>query len=505
MTPRLASFPFAVCFVVVGILLLLGPAQLINAQDLDGDAIQELLDRAKHDERLTLSQATHEESGTPILVGTFSVYEDRDTAKGTMIDFRLVILPATGDRRAPDPVFILHGGPGAAASTMAMRNINAWFREQRDIVLIDQRGTGHSNRLDVSQTGNDEDLQSYFEPIFRPEIFRAELPRLSSIADLTKYTTQNAVDDFNEVREALGYERINLRGGSYGSRSALVYMRRHPETIRTATLQAVQPISYRNPLPHAESAQVVWEQILDEVESSETYRNAFPGLREKFQAILERLEARPAQVTVRHPVSGEDVDIEFDRDAFAESVRVLMYTVPTNRRLPLLVMRAHAGDYREIAEAGLTNSRGIRRIIAFGMLMSVVASEDLSRIASSEIGEACAGTFMGRGRIARQMAIAKFWPHEPVPSSFAEPVSVDVPALLISGSQDPTTSSKWGAEAASHLPRSLHVVVPGAHGVGGRLLDKLEMSFLDSGSTKELDTSQLESLTMPPFVLPAAR
>ncbi len=321
-------------------------------------------------------------------------------------------------------------------------------------------------------------------------------------ADLKQYTTDNSVDDFDEIRAALGYKKINLRGGSYGTRSALVYMRRHPGTIRTASLQGVQPISYRNPLPHARSAQNSLDLIFREIRTTPRYARAFPNIVEDFQATLDRLEKEPAHVLVSHPNTGKNQTITLDRNAFAEAVRLQLYSIDSNRRLPLMLMKAYAGDYRELAQAALRQNRGARGGIAWGMLMCVTGSEDISRINGAEVSKACAGTFLGETRIRNQMAVADFWPSGRVPQEFDEPVSVDIPVLLFSGTHDPSTAPEWGAEAARHLPNSLHVVVPGGHGVSGPEIERLEQAFLDQGSVGQLDTSEVKGLKLPPLALP---
>ena len=464
-----------------------------------------LLALAEANPRLELERIEHEESQSIFVQGYFSVPENRVLEEGRSIRIGMVVLPARSEDPASDPVFFLHGGPGAAATKMFRRQVNGWIRERRDVVLIDQRGTGSSNRLQVQMSGGDEDLQGYFDSLFDPEVYEAALPRLQRRADLRQYTTANSVDDFDEIRTALGYERINLRGGSYGTRAALVYMRRHPESIRTASLQGVQPISYRNPLPHARSAQNALDLVFEEIRTTPQYATAFPDIEAKFQATLRRLEEEPAQVPVSHPSTEREQTIILDRNSFAEAVRLQLYSMGSNRRLPLMLMRAHAGDYRELAQAALRQSRGVRGNIAWGMLMCVTGSEDISRIDPLEIAEACTGTFLGEVRIRSQMAVAAIWPYGAVPESFGEPVRVDAPILLFSGTHDPSTAPEWAEEAARHLPNSLHVVVPGGHGVSGPEVERLEQAFLDRGSVEGLDLSEVQGLTLPPLVLPDAR
>ncbi len=473
------------------------------ATDNQERVCERLLARAEENPRLELSRAEHAPSDTVFVQGYYTVFENRAERRGREIRLGLVVLPARAQDPAPDPVFLLHGGPGAAATTFFRRQVRGWIRERRDVVLIDQRGTGSSNKLHVPMPGNDDDLQSYFESFYRPALYEAALPELQARADLGQYTTDNSVDDFDEIREALGYAKINLRGGSYGTRAALVYMRRHPDTIRSASLQGIQPISYRNPLPHARSAQDALDLIFEEIRSTPRYREAFPGIEAKFEETLKRLEDEPATVPVAHPATGEEHEITLDRNAFAEAVRLQLYAMESNRRLPLMLLRAHAGDYRELAGAGLAMNRAVKDAIAWGMLICVTGSEDIARIDPDEIEAACAGTFLGEVRVRDQMAVAAIWPHGTVDEDFAEPVKVDVPVLLFSGTHDPSTAPKWGAEAASHLPNSLHVVVPSGHGVFGGAVRRLDRAFLEEGSVEGLDLSEVEALTVPPLALPS--
>lgn len=260
-----------------------------------------LLALAEENPRLELERVEHEESQSVLVQGYFTVPENRATKEGRTIRIGMIVLPARSEDAAPDPVFILHGGPGAAATKLFRRQVKGWIRKRRDVVLIDQRGTGSSNRLQVPMPGSDDNLQGYFESFFQPEVYEAALPRLQRRADLSQYTTANSVDDFDEIRAALNYEKINLRGGSYGTRSALVYMRRHPGTIRSASLQGIQPISYRNPLPHARSAQESLDLIFEEIRTTPRYAAAFPDIEAKFQETLRRLEQEPARVPVPPP------------------------------------------------------------------------------------------------------------------------------------------------------------------------------------------------------------
>ncbi len=452
--------------------------------------------------RLDLTEHKDQASGSKVLLGTYKVYENRETCEGRMIDLNLVVLPATGPDPEPDPVFWLAGGPGVAATGSAKGLAKSWMREKRDIVLVDQRGTGRSNPLQVRLPGNDGNLQGYLDPIFQPEPFEAALKELDKKADLTRYTTPVAMDDLDEVRTALGYDKINLIGGSYGSRAALVYIRRHQQTVRSAILDGVAPIAFKNPLYHASAAQEGLDRIFEEVDANPEYCRAFPGLKRKFRSILKRLDAEPVKVMIRHPATNERVAVMLTRDVFAEALRIMMYYLDTNRQVPLCLLKAYEGDYEPFAQLGMMSLRRLKNIINFGMLLCVTGSEDIPRIDPKSISRLTRNTFLGDGRVRRQMAVAAIWPSGDVPSDYGKPVKSDVPVLLLSGTHDPVTPPRFAAEAAKHLKNSFHLVVPGAHGVGGPVIERIKRDFLTKGTVKGLDTSGVEKMRLPPFVLP---
>ncbi|NIR43803.1 MAG: alpha/beta fold hydrolase [Gemmatimonadetes bacterium] len=430
--------------------------------------------------------------------GIFTVFENRATGTGRNIDLNLVVIPARSANPRPDPVVWLAGGPGAAATRAAPGIRNAWFRADRDIVLVDQRGTGASNPLDCELHDSD-DLQFYLDPLFRVEIFEPCRDKLAKAADLSQYTTPIAMDDLNEVRAALGYEKINLMGGSYGSRAALIYMRRHPETVRSAILEGVTPIAFRNPLYHAYEAQRALEEIFRQCAADPACGAAFPDLREEFDAVIARLEAQPARVTFTEGDTGERVELELSRYGFAEALRTTLYYMPGARDAPLLIHRAYQGDYEFFVRIGLRSNIGITNALALGMLLSVTCPEDLARIDPGEIPALTDGTFLGPDRVRNQMAVCAIWPAGDVPEGYGEPVAVDVPTLIFSGTLDPVTPPRWGDETARHLPNSLHVVAPGAHGLGGSCITGIERQFLETASVEGIDTSCVKEMSLPPF------
>ena len=192
--------------------------------------------------------------------GTLKVYENRATKQGRQIDLNIVVLPALRSDAQPDPLFFLAGGPGQGAAKLAkaVRTIFQRVQNDRDIVLVDQRGTGKSNPLDCN---NDDDSLQAFMETNEQMLERLKACQAKYDADLTLYTTPIAMDDLDDVRAFLGYDKINVYGGSYGTRAALVYMRQHGDRVRSAILDGVAPPNMRLPLYFPRDTQRAFELL----------------------------------------------------------------------------------------------------------------------------------------------------------------------------------------------------------------------------------------------------
>lgn len=146
--------------------------------------------------------------------GAWRVWENREARRGRQIDLRVVVLPAKAARPAPDPVFVLAGGPGQSAVEQAAAFAGSALRQQRDLVLVDQRGTGGSNPLFCHFYGTPPDPRRVAEEPYAPAAVTSCRRQLEKVADLRLYTTPIAMDDLDDVRAALGYDQIDLFGGS---------------------------------------------------------------------------------------------------------------------------------------------------------------------------------------------------------------------------------------------------------------------------------------------------
>ena len=422
-----------------------------------------------------------------VLCATYPVWENRATKQGRKIGLHIVILPALGPDKQPDPVFELGGGPGEGITEVA-----AFYpdhaRQKRDVVLVDQRGTGRSNPLDCTLYGEPVDFRRAAADNFPVAEVRKCREELEKVADLGQYTTSAFADDLNEVRVWLGYDKINLVGGSYGTRMAQVYLRRHPETVRSVLLIAVAPTDLFLPLRHAYSGQRALDLLLAECAGQPACRAAFPDPKADLRAIRERVEKGVA-VTVTNTRTGEKQEVRPHWGLVAEGIRFLMYG-QGGGSLPLQIQKAARGDLAPLVQMAIERRLLLDEVLATGLLFSVTCAEDLPYITEEMIRKETAGTLLGDYRIRQQKAVCEAWPRGQVPADVHDLVRSDVPVLLISGERDPVTPPEYADHARTHLTNSLHVMVPrGSHGGAGECTDRLIEQFTERASVEGLDPS----------------
>lgn len=433
--------------------------------------------------------------------GALRVPENRAKRHGRTLELGFMILPAL-EPGGREPVFILGGGPGQAATDLASAFASSPVRRTHAIVLLDLRGTGKGNRLDCELPGSDQDLQGYLAlPYANPALFRRCRDRLEAVADLSQYTTIEAMRDVDDLRRALDLGRIDLLAGSYGTRAALIYMRLFGRHVSSAFLTGLAPIGARAPLFHALAAQQAFDGTIAECTADPKCKAAFPDSRGDLQAILERLSARPATVKVHHPVSGQMVDVELTRASFAEGLRVMLYSSETGRRLPWLLSKARGGDLSPFADAWLGAARATRSL-PIGTYLSVTCSEDTDRITPAEADRRTRGTFLGNTRVSSQLKACRMWPRAPIPAWYYKPWTSNVPAVLVSGRLDPVTPSWFADEFARYLPNNIRIVGPGAHVDNNQCLTGIEQALFDTHDLTRLPVECVSEEKNPPFFVP---
>lgn len=428
------------------------------------------------------------------LCGIYSVFENRTKQNGRKIGLHVMILPAGAEKPAADPVFGFAGGPGQAATEAFpwVTSIVA-LRRQHDIVLIDQRGTGKSNPLRCDFDEND--IQSLLNGPGSVKNLPACRQELETRADLTQYTTSNFADDVDEVREALGYDRIDVMGGSYGTVSGLVYLRRHGEHVRSMVLQGAATPDYRLPLPFAKTIQASLEHLFADCAADAVCRKDFPDLKADFETVVKRLGAKPAT----YEYSSQDVTLT--RGAFVSDLRPMLYQPLIVSRLPYILHRAFENDFAPFTAGAVLMRRATNQSVARGLAFSVGCSESVPLTSESDIERETAGTYLGDYDVRTYQKNCQAWPHADVSKDFLKPVRSDVPVLLIAGAGDPATPPSWAEHAAETLPNGRVVTIPnGTHLTGAQCIDTLILSFVSRASAKGIDASCVKEVHNPPFM-----
>jgi len=456
--------------------------------------------------RLELRSCSVQGSPAEAQCGTYQVFEDRAARTGRTIPLNVVVLPALAAHPAPDPIFVLTGGPGQGAASGVTDDVVELFqpmRSERAIVFVDQRGTGESHPLPCRLV--DDGAENAFRELLPVDRIRACRQILERAADLRLYTTPIAMDDLDEVRSALGYAEINLYGVSYGSLAALQYLRQHPAHVRSVALGGVATPAQRLPLHFAAAAQAALDHLVADCGADDACRRAFPDLRGDVARALARFDAGP--VTFDLPgVGGQPPQrTSMARPIFAERLRLLLYSVRSARRVPLVVHRAADGDWVPFARASSPPLTGRSPSFAMGMYLTVTCSESVLTITEQDIVRESRGTFVGEDRTRAHVRACQEWPRGSIPADFYAPITSAVPVLMLSGELDAATPGHYAAAALRSLPNGRQILIANlAHEYSGDCARDLVAEFVARGSARELDTRCIAALRRPPFVTQAA-
>lgn len=441
-----------------------------------------------------------------VLCGSLEVYEDRARRSGRKISIAVQVYPATGPKKDADPVFYIPGGPGSSAIEDAPWVAEDFkkVRESRDLVFVDQRGTGTSNGL-VCELFDPKDVNSYLGHWNPPQRVRECRKQLEQKADLRLYITTLAMDDLDDVRDALGYQKINLFGGSYGTRAALTYIKRHGKHVRSAHLHGVSPTAQFMPDQFPQHTEAALQGLLDECLTDAECKSAFPNVREEAKSVLAMLRMRPVEVEVKPPPDRKPTKVKLSRDLAGEAIRYMLYQTGSAGRIPLYLHLAAEGNYTPLAEAAVMYRQRVVATGATGLYLSITCAEDVPFIVDGPARKKLADTFLGDYRYREMSEACREWPRGSVEQGYAAPVRSDVPVLITTGSLDPVTPPLYGDRVARSLPNSLHVVVPaGGHGFNGLqgidCIDDLIADFVINASVKGLDTACVKTMRRGGFM-----
>ncbi len=439
----------------------------------------------------------------PAECGAFTVPEDPAKPDGRKIDLFVARVPAISLNKAPDPLFLIAGGPGTSAVDLYTSSAGPFdrVRRDRDIVLVDQRGTGRSHRLDCKY-GN----QNLFERFDEIEAGEANIrcrTELSKTSDLRQYTTSIAVKDLDAVRVALGYEHINLYGGSYGTRVAQHYARRYPGSTRALILDGVvNPEVVLGPAI-AIDAEKALERILGRCKADASCSKAFPDPFADYRDLRKRLATNPKTATVGDAATGRPIQFEFTTQHLSAVLRFASYNDDQAALLPLsLHLAQHEDNFMPLANQFRVFARSLEEAFAYGMHNAVACSEDAPLIDSSKLDMAALeATHMGAEQVEQLIEACREWPRGVVDTDLHQPFKSAAAALLLSGADDPVTPPEYATLAQRAFADSKHVIIAG-HGHGqltAPCVDRVIAAFIRAGTAKDLDASCTQKVPPMPF------
>jgi pimeloyl-ACP methyl ester carboxylesterase len=432
---------------------------------------------------------------------TLKVPENPAAPKGRQIELALAWIPANAGAK-PDPVFMIAGGPGQSALE-SYPQLHPAFRDvikTRDVILVDQRGTGKSNPLACkdasgknSISGDENDFSLDKAVAFAAECAK----RLSINADPRFYSTEYAIQDLELVRQKINAPQINLYGVSYGTRVAQQFAKRYPKSTRSIVLDGVAPNSLVLGNEHARNLENALDLHFARCAADKMCKAKFGDVRERLDRFRAQLQKAPLQVSYTHPISGEAKQGILTADHLANIMRFYSYSPLTASLLPMFLAQAANGNAGPLMAQSDMVSDSIGETMMHGMQLSVICSEDADEMKANPKDE---NTLLGNQMVTFMQAQCKVWPHSKRPEDFRKPLSGNIPVLILSGEFDPVTPPRYGNEVLKHLSNARHLIFKGqGHnvmpiGCGPKVFAR----FIDSADTKKLDTKCLDNLSYVP-------
>lgn len=432
--------------------------------------------------------------------GTVKVPEDRSRTGGREIGIAVAVLSANTLSPDADPLFMLAGGPGQSGEALVpVAAALAGVRRTRDIVLIDPRGTGKSSPLKCAAFAPRDAIDDLTEPDLAATAAQRCLAELRDSSppdnvDVSRYITPEIVADIDAVRAALGYERINLWGGSYGTRVAQEFVRRHPSRVRSMVLDGVAPPAMRTTLDAWPSREAALTEVLAACDANADCKRAYPDLNATLGEIKITLGAS-RRVRVADPRTGASRDLPLGFDSVVAALHALVYVPELASLIPPLLGRAQAGDFAPLLAAAMPLAGDLEHTVNLASHFAVTCAEDTPRVTPSD-SRAVLATLRAPSLAARNLAACDGWPRPPLPADFYSPLTSAVPTLILSGRLDPVTPPGNGDLVSRSLSNSRHVIATGyghivsPHACAPRLIEK----FIDAAGFATLPQSCLDYL-----------
>ena len=434
------------------------------------------------------------------------VLENPDDPDSPTLQLHVARMEATGRRPEADPLLFITGGPGQAASE-SWAAIHRAFRKvgkKRDVYILDQRGTGLSNKLTCPAPEEEQDVYT-FDAEATAELARDCLESFD--ADTRYYTTSIAVKDLEKLRDVLGIAQWNIYGVSYGTRVALHYLRRYPEHVRTMILDAAVPPGTALGPGIAVEAEKSLRQMFERCKTDEACNTAYPGLEDGTRRMLAELDENPVDIEFENFNVGTVESTRITANHITLTMRMLSYSSHGVAILPFMLHEAYANkNFAPFARQAAIQSNSLGESIATGMHNSIICTED--EPFSSKFGIDAAmlqDTYLGDTALKALEASCKHWPVGVIDDDFHVPLQSDAQVMILSGGADPVTPPSYGDRVADTLPNALHIVNPfqGHVQVALGCMPTVVSNFIVRGDTANVDFGCLERLRAEPFFVDA--
>jgi pimeloyl-ACP methyl ester carboxylesterase len=439
---------------------------------------------------------------TPVRCVEIDVPLDHGAPDGARLAITAAVVPATTARPAPDPLFVLAGGPGQAATDFGPWLATAFgpARRARDVVLLDFRGTGRSGKLDCDVP---DLLDRNYEAAAQRSVqrcVREHGPKLEL------YTHEQVVEDIEHVRLALGVDTVNLWGGSFGTRIAQHYVRKYGTHVRSIVLDGATPVGTSIFVTAPVTAEAAVQRLFSDCAADADCARAYPQLANDFAALLARAEQRPLKAEVRRPDTGRAAEAWLDRDTLVSLVRGALYLELTRSLLPLAITEAARGRLEPLLALGAATGEWATSTMAFGFTLGIVCSEDYAQAVRDDPARLSAGFVRDSYYRGFELFCAE-WPKAELPAGMYAPIAATVPALAISGEADPVTPPSLGEATLAQFEDRVHVVVPGGFHTNSSnpCVATIIRAFLADPHTGGRDHACLERTVLPPRFVVAAK
>jgi len=416
-------------------------------------------------------------TGADIECGYVVVPEDHNNPGGATIRLAIVIVKDQSEDHQPDPAILLSGGPGEKTVENAQGLINLFphAHPNRDLIVFDQRGVGLSEpSLECPHWVDAQyDILDETDPLLAAEtIFNALMECRDALVNeghnLSAYNTTQSASDVNAIRLALGYDKVNLIGGSYGSFLAQEVARQYPEIIRSMVVFSVWPLQVNF---FVESPLVTSNAVLDMLAACQAdpdCSQAYPNLDDTLFETIEKLNEEPELISVTHVLTGEEYDVLLSGDRVFSTLVGLLYQTELIPMLPQAIYDVSNGDYDLIAQL-LGVHLSLYGALSRGMEFSVICAEDMIGVDVGDLlenldelpealkGEDDTDLLMQYGIFA----ICEQWPVEMADTSFKDALVSNIPTLLLEGEFDPVTPTEFAQLLADNLSDSHLFEFPG--------------------------------------------